>query len=160
MQLRIGLGYDSHRLVEGRPFILGGVTIPHTLGLAGHSDADALLHAITDAILGAANCGNIGILFPDNDPAFKGADSAVLLKEAWKRVRETGNWTISNIDSVVVAQKPKLNPHVEAMRMRIAGILGIEASQVSVKPKTNEKLGYEGREEGVTVHATVLLVKN
>lgn len=160
MQLRIGLGYDSHRLVEGRPFILGGVTIPHTLGLAGHSDADALLHAITDAILGAANCGNIGILFPDNDPAFKGADSAVLLKEAWMRVRETGNWTISNIDSVVVAQKPKLNPHVDAMRARIAEILGIEASQVSVKPKTNEKLGYEGREEGVTVHATVLLVKN
>ncbi|MGN1209739.1 MAG: 2-C-methyl-D-erythritol 2,4-cyclodiphosphate synthase [Duodenibacillus sp.] len=160
MKLRIGLGYDSHRLVEGRPFILGGVKIEHTLGLAGHSDADALLHAITDALLGAANCGNIGILFPDNDPAYKGADSAVLLKEAWARVRETGDWEITNIDAVVVAQKPKLNPHVGAMCTRIAALLGLDPSQVSVKPKTNEKLGYEGREEGITVHATVLLVQH
>ncbi len=159
MKLRIGYGYDSHRLEEGRKFILGGVEIPHTLGLAGHSDADALLHAITDALLGAAKCGNIGMLFPDNDAQFKNADSAVLLKAAWDKVQTTGNWEIQNIDCVVVAQKPKLNPHVEAMCTRIADILGIDTDQVSVKPKTNEKLGFEGREEGVSVQAVALLAK-
>ncbi len=159
MKLRIGYGYDSHRLEENRKFILGGVEIPHTLGLAGHSDADALLHAVTDAILGAAKCGNIGMLFPDNDPAFKNADSAVLLQKAWEKVRSTDNWQIQNIDCVVVAQKPKLNPHVDAMCRRIAEILDIDADQVSIKPKTNEKLGFEGREEGVSVQAVVLLAK-
>lgn len=160
MKLRIGCGYDSHRLVAGRPFILGGIEIAHTLGLDGHSDADALLHAVTDAILGAAGCGNIGLLFPDNDPAYKGADSAMLLERAWEKVRETGNWRIENIDSVIVAQKPKLNPHVPAMAARIAEILAIDPSQVSIKPKTNERLGFEGREEGVSVQAVVLLTQD
>ena len=159
MKLRIGYGYDSHRLEAGRKFILGGVEIAHSLGLAGHSDADALLHAITDAVLGAAHCGNIGILFPDNDARFKNADSAVLLKAAWDKVLSTGHWEIQNIDCVVVAQKPKLNPHVEAMSRRIAEILGIDPEQVSIKPKTNEKLGFEGREEGVSVQAVALLAK-
>lgn len=156
MKTRIGIGYDSHRLVEGRKFILGGVEIEHTLGLAGHSDADALLHAITDALLGAARLGNIGTFFPDTDPAYKGADSAVLLKTAYEAVREAG-WTVVNIDTVVVAQKPKLNPHVTAMQRRIEEILDLEEGTVSVKPKTNEKLGFEGREEGVSTQAVVLL---
>ena len=156
MKTRIGIGYDSHRLVEGRKFILGGVEIEHTLGLAGHSDADALLHAITDALLGAARLGNIGTFFPDTDPAYKGADSAVLLKTAYEAVREAG-WTVVNIDTVVVAQKPKLNPHVPAMQRRIEEILELEEGTVSVKPKTNEKLGFEGREEGVSTQAVVLL---
>lgn len=156
MKTRIGIGYDSHRLAEGRKFILGGVEIEHTLGLAGHSDADALLHAITDALLGAARLGNIGTFFPDTDPAYKGADSAVLLKTAYEAVREAG-WTVVNIDTVVVAQKPKLNPHVTAMQRRIEEILDLEEGTVSVKPKTNEKLGFEGREEGVSTQAVVLL---
>ena len=156
MKTRIGIGYDSHRLVEGRKFILGGVEIEHTLGLAGHSDADALLHAITDALLGAARLGNIGTFFPDTDPAYKGADSAVLLKTAYEAVREAG-WTVVNIDTVVVAQKPKLNPYVPAMQRRIEEILDLEEGTVSVKPKTNEKLGFEGREEGVSTQAVVLL---
>ena len=156
MKTRIGIGYDSHRLVEGRKFILGGVEIEHTLGLAGHSDADALLHAITDALLGAARLGNIGTFFPDTDPAYKGADSAVLLKTAYEAVREAG-WTVVNIDTVVVAQKPKLNPHVPAMQHRIEEILDLEEGTVSVKPKTNEKLGFEGREEGISTQAVVLL---
>ena len=156
MKTRIGIGYDSHRLVEGRKFILGGVEIEHPLGLAGHSDADALLHAITDALLGAARLGNIGTFFPDTDPAYKGADSAVLLKTAYEAVREAG-WTVVNIDTVVVAQKPKLNPHVPAMQRRIEEILELEEGTVSVKPKTNEKLGFEGREEGVSTQAVVLL---
>ena len=158
MQLRVGYGYDSHRLEAGRKFILGGVEIEHSLGLSGHSDADALLHAVTDALLGAANCGNIGILFPDNDPAFKGADSKVLLKKAWETVAQKG-WQIANIDCVVIAQKPKLNPHVPAMAQTIAGILGIEPEAVSIKPKTNEKLGFEGKEEGISTRAVVLLTK-
>ena len=148
MKTRIGIGYDSHRLVEGRKFILGGVEIEHTLGLAGHSDADALL--------GAARLGNIGTFFPDTDPAYKGADSAVLLKTAYEAVREAG-WTVVNIDTVVVAQKPKLNPHVPAMQRRIEEILDLEEGTVSVKPKTNEKLGFEGREEGISTQAVVLL---
>ena len=156
MKTRIGIGYDSHRLVEGRKFILGGVEIEHTLGLAGHSDADALLHAITDALLGAARLGNIGTFFPDTDPAYKGADSAVLLKTAYEAVREAG-WTVVNIDTVVVAQKPKLNPYVPAMQRRIEEILDLEEGTVSVKPKTNEKLGFEGREEGISTQAVVLL---
>lgn len=158
-ELRIGLGYDSHRLAAGRKFILGGVDIPHTLGLDGHSDADALLHAVTDAILGAAHCGNIGILFPDNDPAYRGADSTALLAAAWDKVQATGPWAVINLDCVVVAQKPKLNPHVEAMAQRIAAILGTDPARISIKPKTNEKLGFEGREEGISVQAAVLLGK-
>ncbi len=156
MKIRIGIGYDSHRLVENRPFILGGVHIPHSLGLDGHSDADALLHAITDAILGAARLGNIGTFFPDTDPCFKGADSAVLLSHAYEAVKAAG-WRVVNVDSVVVAQKPKLNPHVPAMQRRIEQLLELEEGAVSVKPKTNEKLGFEGREEGVSTQAVVLL---
>ena len=156
MQIRIGIGYDSHRLVENRRFILGGIEIPHTLGLAGHSDADALLHAITDAILGAARLGNIGTFFPDTDPRFKDADSAVLLRTAFEAVKKAG-WRVGNVDAVVVAQKPKLNPHVSAMQRRIEELLELEDGAVSVKPKTNEKLGFEGREEGVSTQAVVLL---
>lgn len=156
MQIRIGIGYDSHRLVENRRFILGGIEIPHTLGLAGHSDADALLHAITDAILGAARLGNIGTFFPDTDPRFKDADSAVLLRTAFEAVKKAG-WRVGNVDAVVVAQKPKLNPHVSAMQRRIEELLQLEDGAVSVKPKTNEKLGFEGREEGVSTQAVVLL---
>lgn len=156
MQIRIGIGYDSHRLVENRRFILGGIEIPHTLGLAGHSDADALLHAITDAILGAARLGNIGTFFPDTAPRFKDADSAVLLRTAFEAVKKAG-WRVGNVDAVVVAQKPKLNPHVSAMQRRIEELLELEDGAVSVKPKTNEKLGFEGREEGVSTQAVVLL---
>lgn len=156
MQIRIGIGYDSHRLVENRRFILGGIEIPHTLGLAGHSDADALLHAITDAILGAARLGNIGTFFTDTDPRFKDADSAVLLRTAFEAVKKAG-WRVGNVDAVVVAQKPKLNPHVSAMQRRIEELLELEDGAVSVKPKTNEKLGFEGREEGVSTQAVVLL---
>lgn len=156
MKIRIGIGYDSHRLVEGRKFTLGGVEIEHTLGLDGHSDADALLHAVTDALLGAARLGNIGTFFPDTDPKYKGADSAQLLEQAYQAVREAG-WSVVNIDAVVVAQKPKLNPHVPAMQRRIEEILELEEGTVSIKPKTNEKLGFEGREEGVSTQAVVLL---
>lgn len=156
--IRTGFGYDSHRLVEGRKLIIGGVEIPHTLGLLGHSDADVLLHAVTDAVLGAAALGNIGIFFPDNDPKYKGADSRMLLAEAWKTVREKG-WALVNLDAVLVAEKPKLNPHLPAMRASVAKILGVNVDQISIKPKTNEKLGFEGREEGVSAMVTVLLAK-
>ena len=156
--IRTGFGYDSHRLVEGRKLIIGGVEIPHTLGLMGHSDADVLLHAVTDAVLGAAALGNIGIFFPDNDPKYKGADSRMLLAEAWKAVREKG-WVLVNLDAVLVAEKPKLNPHLPAMRASVAKILGVDVDQISIKPKTNEKLGFEGREEGVSAMVTVLLAK-
>lgn len=157
-EIRTGIGYDSHRLVEGRPLILGGVTIPHTKGLDGHSDADVLLHAVTDAVLGAANLGNIGILFPDTDPAYKGADSGVLLKDAFARVRAAG-WELVNLDAVLIAQKPKINPHLTAIRESIARIMSVDVSRISVKPKTNEKLGFEGREEGMSAFVTVLLAR-
>ncbi len=156
--IRTGFGYDSHRLVEGRKLIIGGVEIPHALGLLGHSDADVLLHAVTDAVLGAAALGNIGLFFPDNDPKYKDADSRMLLAEAWKTVREKG-WALVNLDAVLVAEKPKLNPHLPAMRASVAKILGVNVDQISIKPKTNEKLGFEGREEGVSAMVTVLLAK-
>lgn len=156
--IRTGFGYDSHRLVEGRKLIIGGVEIPHTLGLMGHSDADVLLHAVTDAVLGAAALGNIGIFFPDNDPKYKDADSQVLLADAWKAVQEKG-WSLVNLDAVLVAEKPKLNPHLPAMRASVAKILGADVDQISIKPKTNEKLGFEGREEGISAMVTVLLAK-
>src|SRR4051812_46169312 len=132
MQLRIGEGWDTHALVPGRPLVLGGVTIPHDRGLLGHSDADALLHAITDALIGAAGLGDIGKHFPDTDERFRGADSIALLKEAVARVRAQG-WNVVNVDSTVVAQAPKLAPHIEAMRGRIAEALGIAPAQVNVK---------------------------
>jgi 2-C-methyl-D-erythritol 2,4-cyclodiphosphate synthase len=154
---RIGEGWDVHALVEGRPLMLGGVLVPHTHGLLGHSDADVLLHAITDALLGAAGLGDIGKHFPDTDPAFKGADSWVLLQRAGQAVTQAG-FSIGNIDSTVIAQAPKLAPHIEAMCERIASALQLEVSQVNVKAKTAEKLGFAGRGEGIEAHATVLLV--
>jgi 2-C-methyl-D-erythritol 2,4-cyclodiphosphate synthase len=154
--MRIGTGYDLHRLVPGRPFILGGVTIPHDKGLLGHSDADVLAHAITDALLGAAALGNIGGHFPDTDPRYKGADSLVLLSEAADLLARAG-YRVVNVDATVIAQQPKLNPHIGAIRERLAACLNLEVSRVSVKPKTNEGVGPEGREEAVSVHAVALI---
>ncbi len=153
---RIGQGYDVHRLVEGRPLILGGVTIPHGKGLLGHSDADALLHAITDALLGGAGLGDIGRHFPDTDPRFHGADSRVLLREALVRVREAG-WQPVNVDTTLIAQQPKLAGHIDAMRAVIAEDLGIEPGAVNIKGKTNETLGYLGRCEAIEAQAACLL---
>ncbi|WP_374622107.1 2-C-methyl-D-erythritol 2,4-cyclodiphosphate synthase [Pandoraea sp.] len=156
-KLRIGQGYDVHALVPGRALVMGGVTIPFDRGLLGHSDADVLLHAITDAVLGAAALGDIGRHFPDTDPTFKGANSVVLLMEAMRRVREQG-YEIVNVDCTVIAQAPKLAPHISAMTQSIADALGVTSAQVNVKAKTNEKLGYLGRQEGIEAQATALLV--
>jgi 2-C-methyl-D-erythritol 2,4-cyclodiphosphate synthase len=153
---RVGEGWDVHALVAGRPLILGGVTIPHSHGLAGHSDADALAHAITDALLGAAALGDIGRHFPDTDPAFAGADSLHLLAEAARRVRAAG-WTIGNIDSTVVAQAPKLAPHIDAMRARLAAALDLPIGAVNVKAKTAEKLGPVGEGRAIEARAIALL---
>jgi len=157
LPFRIGQGYDSHRLVEGRKLILGGVEIPYERGLLGHSDADALLHAITDAILGAAALGDIGRHFPDTAEEFRGADSRVLLREAAKRVRATG-YDIGNVDCTIIAQRPKMAPHIATMAANIAADLGVPVGNVNVKAKTNEKLGYLGREEGINAEAVALLV--
>ncbi|TWI66528.1 2-C-methyl-D-erythritol 2,4-cyclodiphosphate synthase [Pseudoduganella lurida] len=154
---RIGQGYDSHRLVEGRKLILGGVEIPHAKGLDGHSDADALLHAVTDAILGAAALGDIGRHFPDTAVEFKGADSRVLLRVAAERVKATG-YDIGNVDATIIAQRPKMAPHIATMVAHIAADLGVDPGQVNVKAKTNEKMGYLGREEGINAEAVALLV--
>lgn len=153
---RIGEGWDVHALAPGRPLILGGVPVPHTHGLLGHSDADVLLHAITDALLGAAALGDIGRHFPDTDPRFAGADSAALLREAARRVADTG-WRIGNVDSTIIAQAPKLAPHIPAMTQRIASVLGIAPGQVNVKAKTAERLGPVGRGESMQARAAVLL---
>lgn len=156
MNFRIGEGWDVHQLVAGRKLIIGGVEIPYHLGLLGHSDADVLLHAITDALLGAAALGDIGKHFPDTDPQFKGADSKVLLAEAARRVRAQG-YQIGNIDSTVIAQAPRLAPHIAGMRECIAAALGLELGQVNVKAKTAEKLGPIGQGEGIEARAVVLL---
>jgi 2-C-methyl-D-erythritol 2,4-cyclodiphosphate synthase len=158
MNIRIGQGYDVHALVPGRKLILGGVDIPHGAGLLGHSDADVLLHAITDAILGAAALGDIGRMFPDTDPRYSGADSRLLLREAMAAVRAAG-WRVGNVDATVVAQAPKIAPHVAAMAANIAADLGIEAGSVNVKGKTHERLGFEGRQEGIVAQAVVLLTR-
>ncbi|WP_075258871.1 2-C-methyl-D-erythritol 2,4-cyclodiphosphate synthase [Herbaspirillum camelliae] len=155
---RIGQGYDCHVLVEGRPLILGGVTIPHHKGLLGHSDADALLHAITDALFGAAALGDIGRHFPDTDPQFKGADSRVLLREAGKRLAAAG-YRVGNVDATIIAQAPKMAPHIGAMVAHIAEDLGISPEQVNVKAKTNEKMGFLGREEGIATEAVALIYR-
>jgi 2-C-methyl-D-erythritol 2,4-cyclodiphosphate synthase len=155
---RIGQGFDVHALVEGRPLILGGVTIAHTHGLQGHSDADALLHAITDALLGAAGLGDIGRLFPDTDPQFKGADSRFLLREAYRRVQAAG-WRLVNVDTTIHAQAPKFGPHAGAMAANIASDLGVALTEVNIKAKTNEGLGHLGRKEGIAANAVVLLRK-
>ena len=158
MDLRVGEGWDTHALVPGRPLVLGGVEIPFERGLLGHSDADALLHAITDALFGAAGLGDIGRHFPDTDEKFRGADSVALLKEAAARVRAQG-WSIGNVDSTVVAQAPKLAPHIESMRTRIAQALEITPAQVNVKAKTAERLGPVGMGQSIEARAVVLLVK-
>jgi 2-C-methyl-D-erythritol 2,4-cyclodiphosphate synthase len=156
MNIRVGEGWDVHALVEGRQLILGGIAIPYEKGLLGHSDADALLHAITDAVLGAAGLGDIGRHFPDTDARFKGADSCVLLAEAAARVRAQG-WQIGNVDSTIIAQAPKMAPHIPAMRERIAATLGLAAEQVNVKAKTAEKLGPVGQGLSIEARAVVLL---
>lgn len=156
--MRIGLGYDVHQLVEGRELILGGVHIPHTLGLLGHSDADVLAHAIADALLGAARAGDIGKLFPDTDPRYAGADSLKLLAAVADHVRALG-FEIVDVDSVVAAQKPKLSPHREAMRENLASAMGIDVDAVGVKATTTEHLGFEGREEGISAQAVALLAR-
>ena len=153
---RIGEGWDTHQLVEGRPLILGGVTIPHTHGLLGHSDADALCHAVIDALFGAAGLGDIGRHFPDTDAAFKGADSIALLAECVRRVRAAG-WEPVNIDSTIVAQKPKLAPHIDAMRARLAETLGLPVDVVNVKAKTAEKMGPVGELKAIETRAVCLL---
>ena len=156
MMLRVGEGWDTHALVAGRPLVLGGVRIEHSHGLLGHSDADALLHAITDALLGAAALGDIGRHFPDTDPNFRGADSHALLAEAARRVRAAG-WSIVNVDSTIVAQAPKMAPHIPAMCARIAEALGIEAGAVNVKAKTAEKMGPVGEGRAIEARAVCLL---
>ena len=156
MNFRIGEGWDVHALVPGRKLILGGVEIPHTTGLLGHSDADVLLHAITDAVLGAAGLGDIGRHFPDTDAQFKGADSSVLLQEAMRRVRERG-WELVNVDSTIVAQAPKLAPHMQAIHASVAKALGVQTDQVNVKAKTAEKLGPVGMGQSMEARAVVLL---
>lgn len=154
--MRIGHGYDVHKLVEGRRLIVGGVEIPHTMGLLGHSDADVLLHAISDALLGACAMGDIGKLFPDTDDRWEGADSLVLLREVVKKINENGFY-IENIDSTLIAQKPKMSPYIEQMRANIADACGVDIPAVSVKATTEEKLGFTGREEGISAHAVALI---
>ena len=154
--MRIGYGCDTHRLVEGRKLILGGVEIEHDRGLLGHSDADALCHAVIDALFGAANLGDIGSHFPDTDPKYKGAESVELLREAGRLVREAG-FEIENIDSTIIAQKPKMAPHIGAMARTMAAALDLDPTRISVKAKTNEKMGFTGREEGIEVRSVCLL---
>lgn len=156
--MRIGQGYDVHRLVEGRKLIIGGVEIPYERGLLGHSDADVLLHAIMDAILGAAAMGDIGRHFPDHDPAYAGADSMLLLKETARKVEAAG-WLVGNIDATVIAQKPKLAGYIPAMQERIANAIGVEREQVNVKATTEEGLGFTGSGEGIAAQAIALLVE-
>lgn len=154
--LRIGHGYDVHRLVENRKLIIGGVDIPYEKGLLGHSDADVLLHAIGDALMGAAALGDIGCIFPDNDPKFKDADSLMLLREIVSLLKSKG-FSVVNIDSTLIAQKPKMRPYIDEMRRNIADACGIAENFVSVKATTEEKLGFTGREEGISAHAVCLI---
>lgn len=156
--MRIGIGYDVHKLVEGRKLIIGGVEIPHEKGLLGHSDADVLLHTISDAILGALALGDIGKFFPDTDDKYKGANSLELLKEVGCMISKKG-YIVGNIDSIIMAQAPKMAPHIDQMRKNIANALGIDVSQVGVKATTTENLGFEGRKEGISSQAVVLLEK-
>jgi len=157
--IRVGQGYDMHALVSGRKLVIGGVEIPFERGLLGHSDADVLLHAITDAILGAAGLGDIGAMFPDSDEQHRDADSRDLLRRVAQRVREAG-WRVGNIDATVIAERPKIAPYVAAMRTAIAGCVGIDADAVSVKGKSTEKLDAAGRGEGIAAQAVVLLVRS
>ena len=154
--MRIGHGYDVHKLVEGRDLIIGGVKIEHTLGLLGHSDADVLLHAVSDALLGAAGLGDIGKHFPDTDPQYKGADSLKLLEIVAQRVKEAG-YRVSNIDVTMIAQRPKLRPHIAQMEKNIASAVGVDVSRINVKATTEDKLGFTGEELGMACHAVCLL---
>ncbi|MED4018057.1 2-C-methyl-D-erythritol 2,4-cyclodiphosphate synthase [Sutcliffiella cohnii] len=155
---RIGQGFDVHQFSEGRPLIIGGITIPYERGLLGHSDADVLLHTVADACLGAIGEGDIGKHFPDTDPNFKDADSAELLQQVWEMVEERG-YTLGNIDCTIIAQKPKMAPHIASIRARIAQLLNSTVDRVNVKATTTEKLGFTGREEGIASQAAVLIVK-
>jgi 2-C-methyl-D-erythritol 2,4-cyclodiphosphate synthase len=159
MNIRIGNGYDIHRLVAGRPLILGGVEIPHFLGLLGHSDADVLTHAIMDAMLGALCLGDIGHYFPPSDPKWKGADSLLLLEQVNQLILAQG-WQIGNIDSVIVAERPKLKPYLKIMGDRLAQTLGINSNQIGIKATTNERLDAVGKEEGISAYAVIILTKD
>lgn len=154
--MRIGLGYDVHKLVPDRQLWLGGIEVPHTLGLLGHSDADVLIHAICDALLGAAALGDIGKHFPDNDPQYKNIDSKILLKHCCQLLHNSG-YRIMNIDSIIVAQRPKVGPYIPQMRQTLSQCMGIGIDQISVKATTTEHLGFEGREEGISAHAVVMI---
>ena len=156
--MRIGHGYDVHKLVEGRELIVGGVHIPYEKGLLGHSDADVLLHAVSDALLGAATMGDIGGIFPDNDPEYLGADSLVLLRQVFQRLRDSG-YSVINIDCTVIAQKPKMKPYIPEMRMNIAAALSTEVENISVKATTEEEMGFTGRGEGISAHCVCLIDK-
>lgn len=154
--MRIGTGYDVHKLVEGRKLIIGGVEIPHEKGLLGHSDADVLVHAIMDALLGAAALGDIGKHFPDSDPKYKGADSLMLMREVRRILSENG-YQVGNVDATIIAQAPKMSPHIDTMRRNIAAALGLDVSLVSVKATTEERLGFTGRGEGISAQAVALI---
>lgn len=157
--MRIGHGYDVHKLVEGRDLIVGGVKIPYEKGLLGHSDADVLLHAVSDSLLGAAAMGDIGGMFPDNDPQFLDADSLVLLRRVFERLRESG-YKVINVDATIIAQKPKMKPYIPEMRMNIAAALSTSIDNISVKATTEEKMGFTGRGEGISAHCVCLIDKN
>lgn len=154
--MRIGIGYDAHSLIEGRPLVLGGVPVPYGRGLVGHSDADVLIHALMDALLGAAGLGDIGQLFPDSDPAFKDISSLIMLQEVVERVKGVG-FRVENVDAVIIAQEPRLSPYREEMKRNIAGVLGVETGRVGVKATTTEGMGFTGRKEGMAALAVVLL---
>lgn len=158
MKLRVGFGFDTHRLEEGRPLILGGVRIASAKGCVGHSDADVLIHAVCDALLGAANLRDIGYHFPDTDPRYKGIDSRNLLSEVCRMVEDAG-WQVSNVDSTLVMQEPKINPHIPEMQRLLSETMSLEKDDISIKAKTSEKIGFIGRGEGVSAYAVVLLQK-
>ncbi|MGI4740296.1 MAG: 2-C-methyl-D-erythritol 2,4-cyclodiphosphate synthase [Janthinobacterium lividum] len=159
MKIRVGFGYDVHQLQPGLPFWLGGIEVPHTHGALGHSDADVLIHVICDALLGAANLRDIGFHFPDTDPQYKGIDSKKLLAHTMRLLREKG-YELGNVDSTICLEKPKVNPHIPAMRATLAEVMGVGEDDISIKATTTEKLGFVGRQEGVAAYATVLITKN
>ncbi len=158
MQIKVGFGYDMHQLIEGRDLIVGGVKIEHLKGLQGHSDADVLIHAICDALLGAANLRDIGYNFPDTSADFKNIDSAILLRQTVELLKNKG-YSIGNVDSTICAEKPKLNPHIATMQQRLAEVMGIDIDDISIKATTSEKMGFVGREEGIAAYAVVLIQK-
>ena len=158
MKIRVGFGYDVHALVPDRALWLGGIRIEHTLGLLGHSDADVLIHAICDALLGAANMRDIGYHFPDTSEAYEGIDSKILLRETMRLIREAG-YELGNIDATIVAERPKLNPHIPAMKEALAEVMAVDVRDISIKATTTERLGFTGRQEGISAYATVLIVR-